>query len=141
MRRNPPRRLTSASSPISAAVAGSSSTSSRRSSASTLRYGTRPSGTRPPSRERQAPEGPRQDHVVHVATAPGEDAGIVRTLHARADVWHARESSTADTAFIDTEEAATYICATRFPKGIEPRGDRRCDIEHVGVQRGRRWEL
>jgi len=24
----------------------------------------------------------RQDHVVHVAPAPGEDAGIVRTLHA-----------------------------------------------------------
>src|SRR5256712_589000 len=136
---NQPRRLTSASSPTGAAVAGSSSTSSRWSSASTLRYGTRPSGTRPPSRARQAPEGPShpvgrhrllgehraegyQSVVVHVATAPGEDAGIVRTLHARADVWHARESSTGDTAFIDTEEAATYICATRLPKGIEPRG-------------------
>src|SRR2546430_13060068 len=33
----------------------------------------------------------RQDQVVDVAPAPGEDAGIVRTLRARADVPHARD--------------------------------------------------
>jgi hypothetical protein len=42
----------------------------------------------------------RQEHVVHVAPAPREDAGIVRTLHARADVPHARESSTANTGSV-----------------------------------------